>query len=794
MKSTIRKFAILALMLVGLPLVGVALRGTDVRQYLEFPPLTRYVKHAEFSWPAFVLVLLAALAFFLPLAWAILYGRRRSAGAPATSSARFPWWGWLGLLLGAVSWGFAWTRFGWFATLQRHTFTPLWISYILVVNALCYRRSSRCPLTHWPGRYLLLFPCSAVFWWFFEYLNRFVQNWYYLGVAEFSAAEYIVLASISFSTVLPAVIGTCELLKTFPALNEGLADGRSLNIRVPKLTAALTLVVAGLGLALIGVLPGILFPLLWISPLLIVTALQTLAGKPNIFTPVRQGDWRNLVVPALAALICGWFWEMWNFLSLAKWEYTIPFVDRFDVFEMPALGYTGYLPFGLECVVISELIFALRLERGRAPGVGQVSLKRLLLRQGIGLLIFILAIRFIPVYWCGRTADALYDGEPARQQALAAGVESWTSGTLALDDFHTGSDQFNGEWLFGTYMMAAMGFGQTALEHPEWRERQLRNMERCFERLLSPEVQAFDRGCWATDALESLDSSSEHHAAYLGYFNLALSLYRELLNFGAPRAAVAPGTLGAPASQTPPQTDTEPFTEAAGPADFERLNDRITASLVRWLDVSPLLLLETYPREVYPVDNCAVISSIALYDRATGADHSELIRRWTLRCRRDYMDPETGLLYQAVHPETGAPIDAPRGSGTTLGLFFLAYGDRQLSADLFDAVKRHLAGGILGFGLVREYPKSDPGGGDIDSGPIILGYGVSPTGFFLAGCRMHGERDYYRQIYATAYLTGAPITRRGKCNWITGGPIGDAILFAMFTAPRAVELKVLTGQ
>ncbi len=26
------------------------------------------------------------------------------------------------------------------------------------------------------------------------------------------------------------------------------------------------------------------------------------------------------------------------------------------IFEMPALGYAGYLPFGLECAVIGELI------------------------------------------------------------------------------------------------------------------------------------------------------------------------------------------------------------------------------------------------------------------------------------------------------------------------------------------------------------------------------------------------------------------------------------------------------
>jgi hypothetical protein len=47
---------------------------------------------------------------------------------------------------------------------------------------------------------------------------------------------------------------------------------------------------------------------------------------------------------------------MWNYFSLAKWEYSVPLVHRFLIFEMPVLGYGGYLPFGLECFVISAML------------------------------------------------------------------------------------------------------------------------------------------------------------------------------------------------------------------------------------------------------------------------------------------------------------------------------------------------------------------------------------------------------------------------------------------------------
>jgi hypothetical protein len=69
-------------------------------------------------------------------------------------------------------------------------------------------------------------------------------------------------------------------------------------------------------------------------------------------------------LPALAALFCGFFWELWNVNSLAHWEYSVPFVQRFHIFEMPILGYAGYLPFGLECMVVSLMFGKVMGEEG----------------------------------------------------------------------------------------------------------------------------------------------------------------------------------------------------------------------------------------------------------------------------------------------------------------------------------------------------------------------------------------------------------------------------------------------
>ena len=92
------------------------------------------------------------------------------------------------------------------------------------------------------------------------------------------------------------------------------------------------------------------------TPLGVIVSLQSLAGRRQPFRPVAQGNWRPVVSWALAAMVCGFFWEMWNMWSLARWEYTVPFVDRFHVFEMPLLGYAGYLPFGIECAAVTDFL------------------------------------------------------------------------------------------------------------------------------------------------------------------------------------------------------------------------------------------------------------------------------------------------------------------------------------------------------------------------------------------------------------------------------------------------------
>jgi len=352
--KTFLKFILLASMLLGLPILGVFISGSPVKPYLAFPPESGNVHHAPFSWGAFALYSVLIACILLPFIvralkeWVKPLKRERQAGS-------FPWWGWAGLFGGLVFWGLAWTRFPWYKPFQLHTFTPLWFSFILVMNALTYRREGSCLMLDRPLFFIVLFPVSASFWWFFEYLNRFVENWSYVLV-PMSGWSYFWRATPPFSTVLAAVLSTSEWISGMAWVRIGFRDWVRIQLPRPRAWAGVILALAGLGLLGIGVWPNYLFSLLWVAPLGILLSLQVLFGEKNIFSGIPRGDWRMVMSSAAAALFCGWFWEMWNYWSLAKWTYDIPFVYGFKVFEMPILGYAGYLPFGLECAVIGDLL------------------------------------------------------------------------------------------------------------------------------------------------------------------------------------------------------------------------------------------------------------------------------------------------------------------------------------------------------------------------------------------------------------------------------------------------------
>lgn len=290
------------------------------------------------------------------------------------SRRMWPRRGSLGLLLVGTFWVLNWGLSG---TRTQWGFFPLWLGYCLVVDAWAWHRTGTSLWARDRRRFAGLFLASVPMWWLFELINLRTANWYYLGRSEFTDVEYVLLASLSFSTVLPAVFGTAELLASCGWVRR-IAPTRRLRVRGPWWLVSL------LGLALLLsclAWPRYFFPFVWLSLFLIVDPVNHRRGDPSILDQLSVGEWRGALALGAGGLTCGFFWEMWNMYSYPKWEYQIPFVDFLHVFEMPLLGYGGYIFFALELFALYHLACGWAWRRAGSvldvPPEGRLSQPRL---------------------------------------------------------------------------------------------------------------------------------------------------------------------------------------------------------------------------------------------------------------------------------------------------------------------------------------------------------------------------------------------------------------------------------
>ncbi|MFC0213657.1 small-conductance mechanosensitive channel [Paenibacillus chartarius] len=346
-----------------LPWIGSIVRWDGYPPgYGEFPALMA-VPDPGFNLPFFIFGCTVALGIVLFLAFPGWFGFKPAKPIPPRPSASYPSWFWWSLPVLGLSWLFMWGRFKGFEFIEHYTFVPLWWSFILVLDGIVYKRNGGVSLlSSKPKTLQLLAVVSCFSWYAFEYLNFFVmENWYYPNNTILTNFGNIFWFSMSYTTVLPAIVEWYLLLKTFSAFRDRYSDGPKLGATKPMLIA---FYIVGLLLALgMGLFPFQLFWVLWVALVPLLSAAMMLLGYWTPFSSLKQGNWSPLILIAIATLFNGFFWEFWNFGSKwfhgteptnpNFWKYSVPYLDKIHIFsEMPILGYFGYLFFGVNCWIL----------------------------------------------------------------------------------------------------------------------------------------------------------------------------------------------------------------------------------------------------------------------------------------------------------------------------------------------------------------------------------------------------------------------------------------------------------
>jgi len=251
--------------------------------------------------------------------------------------------GWLGLVALA---GAEWLMFRGVEPVATF-FTPLaWTAYILVADAALLAVTGRSGLRDAPREWAGVTLLSIPLWLVFEAYNLRLENWAYTGLPLSRLAADFGYAW-SFATITPAIFLTAEVVESFGWFRPARAVCFSAASRRGMMAAGACL------LALPLVAPrhtaAYLFALVWAGFAFLLDPLNYARGWPSLLGDLERGSRARLYSLVISGWVCGWLWEFWNYWASAKWRYVFPMFQRRKIFEMPAPGYLGFLPFAVEC-------------------------------------------------------------------------------------------------------------------------------------------------------------------------------------------------------------------------------------------------------------------------------------------------------------------------------------------------------------------------------------------------------------------------------------------------------------
>ena len=246
-------------------------------------------------------------------------------------------------------------------------FTPIvWTGYILLVDSLVYRIRGESFLSTRFKQFLALLPLSIGFWYVFEFYNLFLKNWHYVGLPESKFWRYLGYFW-SFATIWPAILLTYQLL-----LSLGLFQPRKANqnsgLSQKFLTVSIIVGFVLLVWPLVFPSPYLAAPV-WLGFVLFLDPINYLWGEKSIFKDWATGKRQTLYTLFASGLICGILWEFWNYWAEAKWKYAIPLAGGFKIFEMPAIGYLGFLAFACEVYIMYNFATGVWHKLKRLPAV-----------------------------------------------------------------------------------------------------------------------------------------------------------------------------------------------------------------------------------------------------------------------------------------------------------------------------------------------------------------------------------------------------------------------------------------
>jgi hypothetical protein len=227
------------------------------------------------------------------------------------------------------------------------------------------------------------------------------------------------------------------------------------------------------------------------------------------------------------------------------------------------------------------------------------------------------------------------------------------------------------------------------------------------------------------------------------------------------------------------------------------LRDQVE-TLSEELDESPLGLLDDYPKQCYPTDVVAAIAAINRAGAVLGMDYSAFVKR-SIRGFQGQLVDSTGLPpYNA--DSTACCIGIARGCSSQWGLVWAPQLWPETAKTWYQSFEEHFwqkRWTAVGF---REFARGTTDSDwyiDVDSGPVIAGFGAAASAFGLGAARANGRFDHAYPLSAELIAMVWPLADgtlfipRILSNATDAPYLGEAaILFTLTRMPaEGTEIK-----
>lgn len=233
---------------------------------------------------------------------------------------------------------------------------------------------------------------------------------------------------------------------------------------------------------------------------------------------------------------------------------------------------------------------------------------------------------------------------------------------------------------------------------------------------------------------------------------------------------------------------------------LDLLRDQVE-SLSTEIDASPIGLIEDYPYECYPGDVMMAVAAIRRADAVLGTDHSAFVQR-AFRAFDDERFDETGLPPYAASAEDGKLSTCARGCSNSYVLIAAPELWPETAREWYARCEEHFWQRKAWAAGFREFPKgpySVNWYADVDSGPVIAGYGAAASAFGIAAARANGRFDHAYPLAAEALVASWPLpdgtllVPRILSNLADAPYLGEAAMLYCLTRQPVEGVEATTG-